>query len=56
MPLEDYKAELEHLPLFYNLNTTSTTAAELLLGIEEILDYIASVDCSAFYTQTGKQP
>ncbi len=51
-----YKAELEQLPVFYNMNTTSTTAEELLPGITEIFSYINSIDCSAFYTATGTHP
>ncbi len=56
MTLENYKVELQELPVFYNMNTTSETVAELLPGIQEIFDYINSVDCSKFYEKTGVQP
>lgn len=56
LTLEGYQADLKQLPLFYNMNNTSTTAEELLPGITEILGYINSIDCSAFYQKTGTHP
>ncbi len=56
MTLKSYKAELEQLPVFYNINTTSTIAEDLLPGIGEIIDHINAIDCSAFYEKTGKRP
>ncbi len=56
MRLTSYRAELEQLPTFYNLNTTSKTAAELLPGIKEIYSYIDSIDCTPFYDNTGRHP
>ncbi len=54
--LTDYTVRLQDLPVFYNKNTTSETAEELLPGLLEIFDYINSIDCSEFYRITGTQP
>ncbi|MBQ9785130.1 MAG: glycoside hydrolase family 31 protein [Clostridia bacterium] len=42
--LEDYDAPVTTLPLFYNQNTTSTTAEGLLPGIAEIFAYVNGID------------
>ncbi|MBQ9785133.1 MAG: glycoside hydrolase family 31 protein [Clostridia bacterium] len=43
MWLNDYQVSLADLPVFYNKNTTSATAAELLPGIQEIFDYLDTI-------------
>ncbi len=45
--LTNYAVALQELPVFYNLNTTSATAADLLPGIEEVFEYLAQIDCSS---------
>ncbi len=50
------KVELEQLPVFYNMNTTSKTAPDLLSGIQEIFDFINAIDCENYYITTGFRP
>ncbi len=44
--IKNYYVGLQDLPVFYNVNTTSETAAELLPGIQEIFNVLGSIDCS----------
>ena len=45
--IENYSANLAQLPLFYNLDCESETAAELLPGIQEIMDYLNTIKLPA---------
>ena len=47
MWLYDYSATLAQLPLFYNKNTTSEVAPELLDGIQEIINYLNTIPLPA---------
>ena len=42
--LREYSVSLTTLPVFYNLDTTSTTAESLLPGVREILAYVNGIE------------
>ncbi len=43
--LKGYSVAMTELPLFYNLESDSTVAKELLPSIREILDFARTIDC-----------
>ena len=45
--IRDYQVSLADLPVFYNKNTTSEIAPELLPGIQEIFDYLDTIQLPA---------
>ena len=46
-------ATLAQMPVFYNLDTTSKTAPDLLDGIEEIFAYLNSIDLTQWNLKSG---